>query len=287
AHRRRARRDAVTAGAGLVAEALTGDAADSGDVEGGAPGGERRRRRDHAVRRRVRNLVRRRGSADGLATTRKRAPAGQYGEVVAEHQRHPGGGFNPPDPTAKGGPDYGRFIDAVRTLQDHARAVDAPDEVITEAANLLEKVSGLLTPFDADEWASPSGRRMDLPMRGNILTIPMSAHKGEDGRIHGQARFARFHLGRNGAVHGGALGMLFDSVLGLTAAVLTGNPRQRTAYLKIDYRRIVPVEKELQFDAGIDRVDGRKIFVSGRLTDGDQLLTEADALFVRLKPGQP
>jgi hypothetical protein len=49
----------------------------------------------------------------------------------------------------------------------------------------------------------------------------------------------------------------------------------------------VPIEKELQIDAGIDRVDGRKIFVSGRLSDGDTLLTEADALFVRLKPGQP
>ncbi|OBH50123.1 PaaI family thioesterase [Mycobacterium mantenii] len=211
--------------------------------------------------------------------------------MVAEHQRHPGGGFNPPEPTTKGGPDYGRFIDAVRALQDHARAADAPDEVITEAADLLEKASALLAPFDADEWASPSGRRMDLPMRGNILTIPMKVRngplKGTDGRIHGQARFARFHLGRNGAVHGGALGMLFDSILGLSASVLTGNPRQRTAYLKIDYRHIVPVEKELQFDAGIDRVDGRKIFVSGRLTDGEQLLTEADALFVRLKPGQP
>jgi len=50
---------------------------------------------------------------------------------------HPGGGFNPPVPTTRGGPDYGRFIDAVRTLQDHARAADAPDDVITEAAGLV------------------------------------------------------------------------------------------------------------------------------------------------------
>jgi acyl-coenzyme A thioesterase PaaI-like protein len=218
--------------------------------------------------------------------------ATQYGVLVAgDHQKHPGGGFNPPEPTTKGGPDYGRFIDAVRELQDHARAVDAPDEVITEAADLLDKVSALLSPFDADEWQSPSGRRMDLPARGNILTVPMKVHKepleGGAGRIHGWARFARFHLGRNGAVHGGALGMLFDTVLGLTSSVLTGGPYQRTAYLKINYRHIVPIEKELQIDAGIDRVDGRKIFVSGRLSDGDTLLTEADALFVRLKPGQP
>ena len=88
-------------------------------------------------------------------------------------------------------------------------------------------------------------------------------------------------------MHGGRWGCCSTPCLGLTASVLTGSPRQRTAYLKINYRNIVPIEKELQFDAGIDRVDGRKIFVSGRLTDGDTLLAEADALFVKLKPGQP
>jgi acyl-coenzyme A thioesterase PaaI-like protein len=207
--------------------------------------------------------------------------------VAPEHTRHPGGGFNPPEPSAKGGPDYGRFIDGVRALQDHARAADAPDEVITEAADLLQKVSDLLTPFDTDEWTSPSGRRMDLPVRGNILTIPMSAHKTEDGRIEGWARFARFHLGRNGAVHGGSIGMLFDTVLGLTSSVLSGGPRQRTAYLHINYRAIVPIEKKLQIEAGVDRFEGRKIFVSGRLCDGDTVLTEAEALFVLLKPDQP
>ncbi len=212
----------------------------------------------------------------------------QYGVLVAtQPHRHPGGGFNPPEPTTKGGPDYGRFIDGVRKLQDHARAVDAPDHVISEAADLLDKVSTLLAPFDTDEWQSPSGRRTDLPVRGNILTIPMEAKKNDDGRIEGWARFARFHLGRNGAVHGGALGLLFDTVLGLTSAVLTGGPRQRTAYLHIDYRRIVPIEKQLQFESGVDHVDGRKIFVSGRLFDENTLLCEASGLFVLLKPGQP
>jgi acyl-coenzyme A thioesterase PaaI-like protein len=207
--------------------------------------------------------------------------------VASSDAWHPGGGFNPPDPSTQGGPDYGRFIDGVRALQDHARAVDAPDAVITEAADLLDKLSGLLTPFDTDEWQSPSGRRMDLPVRGNILTIPMNAHKTEDGRIEGWARFARFHLGRNGAVHGGSIGMLFDTVLGLTSSVLTGGPRQRTAYLHINYRQIVPIEKKLQIEAGVERMEGRKIFVSGRLRDGDTVLTDAEALFILLKPGQP
>ncbi|ORX08146.1 thioesterase [Mycolicibacillus trivialis] len=200
--------------------------------------------------------------------------------------RHPGGGFNPPEPTRKGGPDYGRLVAAVRTLQDHVRSVDAPDGVITRAADLIDGVNTLLAPYAADEWASPSGRRTDLPNRGNLLTVPLTTSRAGD-RITGTARFARYHLGRNGAAHGGTLGLLFDSLLGQTAAILTGSPYQRTAFLHIDYRAIVPIGKDLQVDAGVDEIDGRKVFVSGRLCDGDTVLTEAHALFVRLKPGQP
>jgi acyl-coenzyme A thioesterase PaaI-like protein len=202
-------------------------------------------------------------------------------------EEHIGGGFNPPTPTAKGGPDYGRFVAAVRELQDHARAADAPDAVITEAAQLLEKVSALLAPFDADEWSSPSGRRYDLPNRGGILNVPMQVAKDDDGRIRGWARFSRYHLGRNGAAHGGAIALLFDSILGLTSALLTQGPYQRTAFLHVNYRKIVPVEKTLQLDAGVSRVEGRKIFVEVTLSDGDEVLTEGEALFVLLKPGQP
>jgi acyl-coenzyme A thioesterase PaaI-like protein len=207
--------------------------------------------------------------------------------VATGVDEHRGGGFNPPEPTTKGGPDYGRFVEAVRSLQDHARAVDAPDDVITRAACLIEEVTALLGPYWADEWTAPSGRRMDLPNRGNILQVPAELAKTADGHVRGTVRFRRFHLGRNGAAHGGSIAMLFDSLLGYTAAKLTRSPYQRTAFLHINYRQIVPVERELQVDAGIERVDGRKIFVEGRLTDNDVLLADGEALFVRLRPGQP
>jgi acyl-coenzyme A thioesterase PaaI-like protein len=199
----------------------------------------------------------------------------------------PGGGFNPPVPTNHGGPDYGRFVEAVRTLQDLTRGADAPDAVVTRAANAIEEVNRLLAPHDADEWHSPSGRRMDLPNRGNIMQVPVDLTITEDGRVGGTARFRRFHLGRNGAVHGGALALLFDSVLGFAAFKLSGSTRQRTAFLHVDYRKIAPVEKEVQVDAGIDRMDGRKIFVTGQLLDGADVLCEAEALFLKLLPGQP
>ena len=207
--------------------------------------------------------------------------------VIEQADAHTGGGFNPPVPTNRGGPDYGRFVEAVRALQDHARSADAPDDVITRAADVLDDLNRQLAPYDADEWHSPSGRRMDLPNRGNIMQVPVNLVVTEDGRIGGTAQFRRFHLGRNGAVHGGALALLFDSLLGFAAFKLSDSPYQRTAYLHVNYRQIAPVDKEFQVDAAIDRIEGRKIFVSGRLLDGAAVLCEAEALFVRLKPGQP
>jgi acyl-coenzyme A thioesterase PaaI-like protein len=202
------------------------------------------------------------------------------------NEAHAGGGFNPPEPTTRGGPDYGRFIEAVRTLQDHTRAADPPDDVITKAADLIEQVSNLLAPFEADEWTTPSGRRMDLPNRGNILQVPADLTTNGD-LVEGVVHFRRYHLGRNGAVHGGAVAQLWDSVLGFAAFRLTRSFKQRTAYLHVNYRRIVPIEKELQVDARVDRTEGRKIFVAGRLLDGDTVLSDAEALFVKLNPGQP
>jgi acyl-coenzyme A thioesterase PaaI-like protein len=207
--------------------------------------------------------------------------------VTESTESHPGGGFNPPVPTNRGGPDYGRFVEAVRELQDHARSADAPDDVITRAADALDDLNRLLAPYDADEWHSPSGRRMDLPNRGNIMQVPVTLVVTEDGRVGGTAQFRRFHLGRNGAVHGGALALLFDSLLGFAAFKLSDSPYQRTAYLHVNYRQIAPVDRAFHVDAVIDRIEGRKIFVSGRLLDGDAVLCEAEALFVRLKPGQP
>ncbi len=200
---------------------------------------------------------------------------------------HEGGGFNPPDPTLKGGPDYGRFIDALRTLQDRARAALPPDEMVTALANQLDTMNELLAPYEVSEWDSPSGRRTDLPLRGNILLVPMTIDSFDNGVLRGTATFGRYHLGRNGAVHGGCLGLLFDTIIGTGTMLLTDLRKLRTAYLNINYRKVTPIDKELQYDCTLDRVEGRKVFLRSRLLDGDDVLAEADALFVKLNPGQP
>ncbi|MBE7162235.1 MAG: hypothetical protein INR72_13400 [Williamsia herbipolensis] len=72
----------------------------------------------------------------------------------------------------------------------------------------------------------------------------------------------------------------------MTAALSSGKVA-RTAYLTVNYRSITPLYRDLTVRTGIDRIDGRKIFVTATMHDGDRLCAEADGLFVALKPGQP
>jgi len=98
--------------------------------------------------------------------------------------------------------------------------------------------------------------------------------------------FRPFHLGGNGAAHGGTLPLLFDDVLGRLANSVGGGIG-RTAYLTVNYRKITPIGVELQVDGTVDRVEGRKRWVSARLHDGGTMIADAEGLFVELLPGQP
>ena len=107
-----------------------------------------------------------------------------------------------------------------------------------------------------------------------------------DDAIEGRVTFSRFHHGGGGAVHGGIIPLVFDEFMGRLTNV-AGRPRARTAYLHVNYRIITPIGVELHLDATVDRQEGRKIFASGRLRHGADLLADAEGLFIVLRPGQP
>ena len=47
-----------------------------------------------------------------------------------------------------------------------------------------------------------------------------------------------------------------------------------------------PADEELRREARIEREDGRKRYLSGRLMHGDTLCSDAEGLFLQLLPGQ-
>jgi acyl-coenzyme A thioesterase PaaI-like protein len=185
-----------------------------------------------------------------------------------------------------GGPEYGSFLAHFRDLQD---AVSQANPPVSEWAHMdgdVQRLVDRLRLWPAAEREQPAGTRMDLPGRGHPFLLPFVPSESTDNVVRGRVIFRRFHLGGNGAAHGGALPLLFDEILGRLANS-GGRPTARTAYLTVNYRHITPIDVELHVDATFDRQDGRKRWVSGRLMDGDTIVADAEGLFVQLLPTQP
>ena len=69
----------------------------------------------------------------------------------------------------------------------------------------------------------------------------------------------------------------------LTSSRSCGHPGF-TGTLTIRYRKPTPLHTELRFEAGVARVEGRKIFAKGQLFAGDLLTAEAEGIFVSVGP---
>ena len=192
-----------------------------------------------------------------------------------------------PAPVRRGGPEYARLHAAHRLLSDRLAGAALPADVERDVAERLEQLSELLDEHQVPERDRIDGWRPDLPGRGHPLLPPFVIDSDDGATIRGRVTFTRIHLGGGSAVHGGVPPLLFDDVLG---RVVNHNQAvvARTAFLHVDYRRVVLLDIELQFTAALDRIDGRKRYASGVLADADgNALVEVHALFVELRPGQP
>jgi acyl-coenzyme A thioesterase PaaI-like protein len=107
----------------------------------------------------------------------------------------------------------------------------------------------------------------------------------DDSSISGRVTFHEFYHGSRGAVHGGAVALMFDNVLGLVS-LKGGRDRTRTAYLKVDYRSLAPIDEELSFAGWIEHHEGRKLFMAGELRRFSTVIAEGHALYVTLHPWQ-
>jgi len=185
-----------------------------------------------------------------------------------------------------GGPEYGEMIVALRDFLDGVAAA-APDQTTTvELAKDLREWADRLAPAAVSERSQIFARRLDLPGRGQTMSPNFVPVTGDRDTVQGTVRFGRYFLGGGGAVHGGAIPLLFDEVLGRLANSADRGP-SRTAYLHTDFRSITPVEKDLAVRGWFVSEEGRKRVLRAEITDGDTLCAEAEGLFIELRPDQP
>lgn len=84
--------------------------------------------------------------------------------------------------------------------------------------------------------------------------------------------------------HGGAVAAVLDEVMG-TAAWHAGHPVV-VARLTIDMRAMIPLPSDTIVETEVVSINGRKIVTRGRMTAGDTLLAEGEALCVTLTQEQ-
>jgi acyl-coenzyme A thioesterase PaaI-like protein len=193
------------------------------------------------------------------------------------------------EPTVRnpgGGTEYGDMIAALRTFLDDVAAA-APDTATTvELTESLKNWTDRLAPAAVPEGKQIFARRLDLPGRGQTMSPSFIPIAGDDVSVEGTVTFGRYFLGGGGAVHGGAIPLLFDEVLG-RLSISGGRAACRTAYLHTDYRSITPVGEELVVRGWFVSEQGRKRILRAELKHGDVLCAEAEGLFVELRPDQP
>ena len=184
-------------------------------------------------------------------------------------------------------PELGRFVAAMRRLQDLTVSTDPESAMWATAAERIEDLCALLQEHQVPEGRAPAGRVIDLPGLGHPLLPPWTVTDfGPDG-VTMEGLFTRSHVGGNNAVHGGMIPLLYDWHFGMIVSTAGLSP-SRTAYLHVDYRNITPIDEPLTAYGRIAEIDGRKAFVTATMTAADgTLLTEANGLMVRLLPHQP
>lgn len=91
-----------------------------------------------------------------------------------------------------------------------------------------------------------------------------------DQRVVGKAWFGPGAQGPPGHAHGGSISALLDEAMGLAGWV--EGYSVVAARITINFREMLPLGREVQFESWVDRVDGKKVLTRSRLFDADGTL---------------
>jgi acyl-coenzyme A thioesterase PaaI-like protein len=184
------------------------------------------------------------------------------------------------------------LADALRALMEELNATAAPE---AELRALAERVQEAARAFAAAGHAPREAERGEGlydgmesfhdrgPLVGlaNPIAPPLDLRLDlEENVVRGRATFGAVHEGAPGLLHGGLLAAAIDEVLGMTTS-FSGSPGM-TRELTVRYERPTPIHVELRFTGRLDRVDGRRLYVSCEVeADGVRTAT-AHGVFVQV-----
>jgi acyl-coenzyme A thioesterase PaaI-like protein len=126
--------------------------------------------------------------------------------------------------------------------------------------------------------------RSGISGRSNPIAAPL--HMWVEGEVtRGRALFTAVYEGPPGCLHGGFVAAAFDDLLGY--AQIASGMAGYTGTLTVRMVRPTPLYQVIEYAASLDRVEGRKIYVTGRSWCGEDLLAECEIVFIRPRAGDP
>ena len=190
------------------------------------------------------------------------------------------------------------LIAATRELVDLVRTMDEPGASATDALRAVRVATAALAPHrhpgpyqQAALKEQPTGFDERDPARmfpyspvvgpQNPLAPPIVLRLvGE--RMTGRMNLGPAYVGPPGTVHGGVVALVFDELLGVTN--VAHGVGAMTGTLSIRYHAPTPLGVDVDLEAWVDRIEGRKIFTHGRMFVGDATTATCEGVFVRPRP---
>jgi acyl-coenzyme A thioesterase PaaI-like protein len=157
--------------------------------------------------------------------------------------------------------------------------VDALTALVAQAADATATHptlagSGLAQAPGADHALA---ERSPFSGRANPLAAPMTITV--DGEItRARAYYTAAYEGPPDTLHGGFVAAAFDDLLGV--AQMASGDAGFTGTLTVRMRRPTPLFTPIEYEAGVERKNGRKIVCWGRSTANGELVAEAECLFI-------
>ena len=177
------------------------------------------------------------------------------------------------------------FTATVRDLVDATIRTTVGDE---ELHDVQRELQHLVARLRSSQLPGPAGVRYNSGLRAwnwgnavigaaNAIAPPLRVVRGDDGLHVADVVLGAAYEGPPGLVHGGVSAMLLDHIMGETAS--SSHRVTFTGTLTTRYRRGTPLGP-LHLEARITGEEGRKVFVSGSISDGEGVCVEADGTFI-------
>ena len=167
---------------------------------------------------------------------------------------------------------------ALRDLQDAAAASAPSDQLASTVARSLGVATEALRGAPAPRGGRWFGR-LDVPGRGQTMCPPVTITELTSERLRGSVTCTPFYGGFGEGVHGGAVALIMNELMG-TLANADPSIVRVAAYIHVDYRSAAPLETALTARADVGQTSGRKQTITSSLSCAGRVIAEGEGLFL-------